>query len=61
MAALERDVVEVVNRTGVGPMGMGGETTCVGAHVETYACHIGALPICINIECHAHRHAEAEI
>lgn len=61
VAELERDIVEAVNRTGVGPMGMGGETTCVGAHIETYACHIGALPICINIECHAHRHAEAEI
>jgi fumarate hydratase subunit alpha len=61
VAELERDVTEAVNRTGVGPMGMGGDTTCVGTHIETYACHIGALPICINVECHAHRHAEAEI
>ena len=61
VAELERDLADAINRTGVGPMGMGGETTCVGVHIETYACHIGALPICINIECHAHRHAEVEI
>ncbi len=59
LAELERDVLEAVNRTGVGPMGMGGDTTCIAVHVETYACHIGALPICVNVECHAHRHAEA--
>ncbi len=59
VAELERDILEAVNRTGVGPMGMGGDTTCVAVHVETYACHIGALPICVNVECHAHRHAEA--
>ena len=61
VAELERDVVEAVNATGVGPMGMGGEVTCVAAHVEAYACHIGALPICVNVECHAHRHAEAAL
>ncbi len=58
VAELEREILEAVNRTGVGPMGMGGDTTCIAVHVETYACHIGALPICINVECHAHRHAE---
>lgn len=61
VAELERDILEAVNRTGVGPMGMGGDTTCVAVHVETYACHIGALPICVNVECHAHRHAEAAL
>ena len=58
VAGLESDILEAVNRTGVGPMGMGGDTTCIAVHVETYACHIGALPICVNVECHAHRHAE---
>jgi fumarate hydratase subunit alpha len=58
VAELERDILEAVNKTGVGPMGMGGDTTCIAVHVETYACHIGALPICVNVECHAHRHAE---
>jgi len=61
VADLERDIMEAVNRTGVGPMGMGGKTTCIGVHIETYACHIGGLPICINVECHAHRHAEVEL
>ncbi|MEE9276292.1 MAG: fumarate hydratase [bacterium] len=60
VADLEAEMLEAVNRTGVGPMGMGGDTTCVAVHIETFACHIGALPICINVECHAHRHAEAE-
>jgi len=61
VAELERDILDAVNRTGVGPMGMGGTTTCIGVHIETYACHIGGLPICINVECHAHRHAEVEL
>ncbi len=56
VAELEGDILDVVNRTGVGPIRMGGETTCVAVHVETYTCHIGALPICVNVECHAHRH-----
>ncbi|MAE06784.1 MAG: fumarate hydratase [Nitrospinota bacterium] len=60
VADLEQDILKAVNRTGVGPMGMGGDTTCVAVHIETYPCHIGALPICINVECHAHRHAELE-
>lgn len=61
VAELEQDILNAVNRTGVGPMGMGGDTTCVAVHIETYPCHIGALPICINVECHAHRHAEVEL
>lgn len=61
VAELEQDILQAVNRTGVGPMGMGGDTTCVGVHIETYPCHIGALPLCINVECHAHRHAEVEL
>ncbi|MDP7385904.1 MAG: fumarate hydratase, partial [Nitrospinota bacterium] len=61
VAELERDILEAVNKTGVGPMGLGGNTTCVGVHIESYPCHIAALPICINVECHAHRHDEATI
>ena len=61
VSELEQDILEAVNRTGVGPMGMGGDTTCVAVHIETYPCHIGALPLCINVECHAHRHAEVEL
>ena len=61
IAELERDILEAVNKTGVGPMGLGGNTTCVGVHIESYPCHIAALPICINVECHAHRHDEATI
>ena len=61
VAELEQDILDAVNRTGVGPMGMGGDTTCVAVHIEIYPCHIGALPICINVECHAHRHGEVEL
>ncbi|MGD0786244.1 MAG: fumarate hydratase, partial [Sedimentisphaerales bacterium] len=44
-----------------GPAGMGGDTTALGVSIETAPCHIASLPVAVNIECHAHRHAWVEI
>lgn len=60
-AELERDILEAVNATGVGPMGLGGKTTALAVHVEKYPCHIASLPLAINLQCHAARHAMATI
>lgn len=58
-ADLERQWLEAVNRTGIGPQGLGGRTTALALHIEAKPCHIGALPVAVNIDCHAHRHKEA--
>jgi len=58
-AGLEKEWLEAVNRLGVGPQGLGGGTTALALHIEAKPCHIGALPVAVNIDCHAHRHKEA--
>ena len=57
-AALERELLEMVNKTGVGPQGLGGLTTAVAVHIEWAPTHIASLPVAVNINCHAARHAE---
>ncbi len=56
VAALERDMLDAVNATGVGPMGLGGVTTALAVHVERHPCHIASLPLALNVQCHAARH-----
>ncbi len=60
-AKLEDDWLKEVNKTGVGPQGLGGSTTALAVHIETMPCHIGALPVAVNLDCHAHRHKEATL
>ena len=60
-AALERGLLELVNATGIGPSGLGGTFTAMAVHVEAYPCHIASLPVAVNLQCHAARHAEAEL
>lgn len=60
-AKLEEELLELINKTGVGPLGLGGRTTALAVKVETYPCHIAALPVAININCHAARHKEVEL
>lgn len=55
---LEQELLERINRLGVGPMGLGGTVTALAVHIETYPCHIASLPVAVNIECHSHRHKE---
>jgi len=60
-ADLERRLLEAVNNTGIGPGGLGGRITALAVHVEVAPCHIASLPVAVNLNCHAHRHAEATI
>ena len=60
-ARLEEELLELACKTGVGPQGLGGDTTAVKVNIEWYPTHIAGLPVAININCHAARHAEAEI
>ena len=59
LAALEADILEGVNRIGIGPQGFGGLTTALAVHVESFPCHIASLPVAVNIQCHSARHKEA--
>jgi len=58
-AAREQELLDEINKLGVGPMGLGGKVTALAVHVEVMGCHITALPVAVNIECHSHRHKEA--
>jgi len=60
-AGLERDLLSQINRLGVGPQGLGGDTTALAVLIETAPCHIASLPVAVNIECHSHRHGEVII
>ncbi|MBA7691296.1 L(+)-tartrate dehydratase subunit alpha [subsurface metagenome] len=60
-AALEADMLSRVNALGLGPQGLGGDTTALACLVETAPCHIASLPVAVNIECHSHRHKSAVI
>jgi len=59
-AALESELLELLNATGIGPMGVGGRTTALAVNVETWPCHIASLPVAVNLQCHAARHASHE-
>lgn len=59
VADIERRLLQAINDTGLGPGGMGGRITALAVHVETFPCHIASLPVAVNLNCHAHRHAEA--
>jgi len=60
-AQLEKELLEEINKLGIGPQGFGGLTTCLGVNIEVYATHIAGLPVAVNINCHATRHKEAVI
>jgi fumarate hydratase subunit alpha len=61
VAELERDLLERINRLGIGPQGYGGRTTALAVHVETFPAHIASLPVAVNLQCHAARHKEATL
>lgn len=56
-AQMEKDLLAAVNASGLGPQGLGGDTTAMAVFIETAPCHIASLPVAVNIECHSHRHA----
>ncbi len=55
---LEQEMLEKINALGIGPGGLGGATTALAVHVETYPTHIAGLPVAVNICCHVNRHEE---
>ena len=55
---LEEELLEKVNKFGIGPQGFGGRTTALGLNIEVYPTHIAGLPVAVNINCHATRHKE---
>lgn len=55
LAQLEKELLDLINRTGIGPMGLGGTKTALWVAVEAYATHITALPVAVNLQCHAAR------
>ncbi|MCP3965052.1 MAG: fumarate hydratase [Lentisphaerae bacterium] len=60
-AELEQEILKKINASGVGPQGLGGDTTALAVHIEKFPCHIASLPVAVNLNCHAARHAGFEI
>ena len=54
---LEEDLLKQINKTGIGPLGLGGKTTALALNILTYPTHIAGLPVSVNISCHALRSA----
>jgi len=60
-ASLERDLSQAVNQLGVGPQGLGGDSTSFAVHIEMAATHITMNPVAVNMQCHSARRARADI
>lgn len=60
-AQYEQELLEAINQLGVGPQGLGGTVTALAVHIEVAACHIASLPVAVNLNCHAARHASVEL
>ena len=58
LAQMERELLDRINATGIGPAGLGGRVTALAVHAEMMPCHIASLPVAVNIQCHVARHAE---
>lgn len=56
---LEEEMLHKANQLGIGPQGLGGRTTALAVHIETFPTHIAGLPVAVNISCHVTRHAKA--
>jgi fumarate hydratase subunit alpha len=61
MTAFEEELLCAVNRLGIGAMGLGGDFTALAVKVKTAGCHTASLPVAVNIQCWANRHATAEV
>lgn len=58
IAKLESEILEEINRLGIGPQGLGGMVTAFDVHIETYPTHIASIPVAVNMQCHSGRHRE---
>jgi fumarate hydratase subunit alpha len=61
IAAFETELLDEINRSGIGPQGYGGTVTALDVHVLVMPCHIASLPVAVNIQCHVHRMKKAVI
>lgn len=61
IAGIEKEVLEKINRLHIGPAGLGGDTTALAVHIETYPTHIAGMPLAVNMCCHVNRHASVII
>jgi len=61
LAELERELLDAINATGIGPAGYGGRVTALAVHVESFPTHIAALPVAVNLDCHSHRTSSVEL
>lgn len=60
-ARLEDEILNEINKSGIGPAGLGGRTTALSVNIEYFPTHIAGLPVAVNICCHAARHAQRVI
>jgi len=58
VATMEDDLLDRINRLGIGPQGLGGRTTSLAVHINLMPCHIASLPLAVNLNCHSSRHVE---
>jgi len=58
VAELEKEILERINKLGIGPMGYGGRMTALAVHVEVFPSHIASMPVAVNLQCHSARHKE---
>jgi len=60
-AKLEEELLQEINKLGIGPSGFGGRITALDVKIEWHPCHMATLPVAVNIQCHAARHKEVVI
>ena len=60
-AALEQEILAEINASGIGPQGLGGDVTSLAVHIDYLPCHIASMPVAVNLNCHAARHASFEL
>ena len=58
---MEKELLNIINKLGIGPGGLGGTQTALAVNIETYPTHIAGLPVAINICCHVNRHVTRTI
>ncbi len=61
IARLEQRILERINKSGIGPMGLGGRITALAVHIEIAPCHIASFPVAVNLNCHSHRFVRFEM
>jgi fumarate hydratase subunit alpha len=61
VAELEKELLDKINKSGIGPMGYGGNTTALAVNIEVFPSHLASLPVAVTFSCHSSRHKEAVI